>query len=69
MIDHSILGVKDLAGVPYSGIADTLRRIYLEGGTRLLFAGVGPRVTWISIGGFVFFGAYDFACKALTAIV
>ena len=25
----------------------------------IFFSGVGPRVTWISIGGFVFFGAYE----------
>ena len=24
-----------------------------------LFAGIVPRVTWISIGGFIFFGAYE----------
>jgi hypothetical protein len=28
-------------------------------GVKTLFSGVGPRVTWISIGGFVFFGVYE----------
>jgi solute carrier family 25 S-adenosylmethionine transporter 26 len=29
------------------------------GAYSIFFSGVGPRVTWISIGGFVFFGAYE----------
>jgi hypothetical protein len=29
------------------------------GAVRLLFSGVEPRVAWIGIGGFVFFGAYE----------
>ena len=31
----------------------------------IFFSGVGPRVTWISIGGFVFFGAYEKAKQTL----
>lgn len=31
----------------------------LLGAYSIFFSGVGPRVTWISIGGFVFFGAYE----------
>jgi solute carrier family 25 S-adenosylmethionine transporter 26 len=30
---------------------------------RVFFAGVEPRVMWISIGGFIFFGAYEQALK------
>ena len=30
-----------------------------SGAVKLLFSGVTPRVTWIGIGGFVFFGAYE----------
>lgn len=32
---------------------------------RVFFAGVEPRVMWISIGGFVFFGAYEQAKRML----
>jgi len=35
------------------------------GAVRLLFAGVQPRVAWIGIGGFVFFGAYEQSKKVL----
>ena len=37
-----------------------LRKLPIPG----LFAGVVPRVTWISLGGAVFFGVYE-KCKAL----
>ena len=60
---------KDAHGVDYKGTIDALVRVYYEGGSkpnsgslRLLFSGVGPRVMWISIGGFVFFGSYE-QCK------
>lgn len=36
---------------------------------RVFFAGVQPRVMWISIGGFVFFGAYEQALKVVFPIV
>ena len=35
----------------------------------IFFSGVGPRVTWISIGGFVFFGAYEKAKDLLIGTV
>jgi solute carrier family 25 S-adenosylmethionine transporter 26 len=44
---------------------DLLRQIYNEGGTKVFFKGVGPRVTWISIGGAVFLGSYQWASNAL----
>jgi len=55
----------DAEGVAYKGTLDTLSRVYAEGGMRGLFAGVTPRVTWISIGGFVFFGSYEAAKRVL----
>ncbi|CAD7960268.1 unnamed protein product [Amoebophrya sp. A25] len=38
-----------------------LRKIATEEGVSMWFAGVTPRVTWISLGGFLFFGAYETA--------
>ena len=43
----------------YSGVIDCTRKMILEEGMGSLFKGVGPRVTWISIGGAVFFGALE----------
>ncbi|KAJ3275634.1 hypothetical protein HDV01_007637 [Terramyces sp. JEL0728] len=33
--------------------------IYQQGGYRNFFSGIGPRVTWISIGGSIFLGVYE----------
>jgi solute carrier family 25 S-adenosylmethionine transporter 26 len=58
---------QDQAGVKYTGLVSTLRRVHAEGGGRIgaLFAGLQPRVMWISIGGFVFFGTYEFVKNIL----
>lgn len=58
---------NDFNGIPYNGAIDCTKRIYQEGlasggtngVTKVFFSGVQPRVMWISIGGFVFFGAYE----------
>ncbi|XP_013196022.2 mitochondrial S-adenosylmethionine carrier protein-like [Amyelois transitella] len=44
-------------------IVPVLSDIYLESGLRGLFAGAAPRGTAFMLGGFFFFGAYDY-CKA-----
>lgn len=49
----------DRMGVPYANAMDVLRRTVAEEGRGALFSGIQPRVMWISIGGFVFFGAYE----------
>lgn len=41
------------------GLFGTIAKVYGEGGVPALFAGVAPRTMWITIGGFVFFGAYE----------
>ena len=53
------------APVPYTGARDAFARIVREEGWRALFLGVQPRITWISIGGALFFGAYDVCCNTL----
>jgi len=50
---------RDANGVLYKGPMDVFRRVFAEEGRRTLFSGMGPRVMWISIGGSVFFGAYE----------
>jgi len=51
---------KDKEGVLYTGTVDAFRRIRLEErGYYTFFSGLQPRVVWISIGGFLFFGAYE----------
>ena len=56
------------AGSEEAGLstAAVLRRVGRERGLSGLFAGVAPRVTWISIGGAVFFGVYEL-CREMMA--
>jgi len=56
---------KDKDGVPYKGMVNTMKRIHAEGGIPMLFSGVYPRTFWITLGGYVFFGAYEVAKRNL----
>lgn len=48
----------DQHGVEYKGAIDVIKRTAAENPAKFL-SGLQPRVFWISIGGFVFFGAYE----------
>lgn len=50
---------SDKGGVPYMGARDVVARLVNDEGGRIFLSGIQPRVMWISIGGFVFFGAYE----------
>lgn len=50
---------KDEHGRAYAGMLSTLQRIHAQRGVAGLFAGVCPRVAWMSAGGFVFLGSYE----------
>ncbi|QDZ19814.1 mitochondrial carrier protein [Chloropicon primus] len=52
----------------YAGVFDCTRKMIAEEGMGALFKGVGPRVTWISIGGAVFFGALEKAKSLLEGL-
>jgi len=60
-----MLGSKTQAGELYVGTVNSLTTIYREEGAAALFSGLGPRVGWITLGGFVFFGAYEKAQEML----
>lgn len=49
-------------------ISTVFQSIYREYGLRGLFAGFVPRVMWITMGGGVFFGFYDFTTRLVTPI-
>jgi len=53
------------AAPKYKGTVNTLRLIAAEEGPLALYKGIAPRVTWITIGGFIFFGAYEGATSGL----
>ncbi|KAL8769486.1 MAG: hypothetical protein Q9209_004547 [Squamulea sp. 1 TL-2023] len=44
------------------------RQIWRESGPRAFVAGIGPRTVWISAGGAVFLGTYQWAYNAMTGI-
>ncbi|KAH6851047.1 mitochondrial carrier domain-containing protein [Chaetomium sp. MPI-CAGE-AT-0009] len=46
-------------------MANIVRTILRENGVRPFFAGIGPRVMWISAGGAIFLGSYQWAVNAL----
>jgi len=58
----------DAQGNKYHGFSDCVKRLYVEDGAKTFFKGVVPRVSWIFVGGFFFFGAYE-KTKQLTAIL
>jgi solute carrier family 25 (mitochondrial S-adenosylmethionine transporter), member 26 len=56
----------DCNGRPYTGIIDVFQSTLQKDGASALWKGIQPRVMWITIGGFVFFGSYEKA-KSLVA--
>eukprot|EP00611_Tribonema_gayanum_P001614 TRINITY_DN1118_c0_g1_i6.p1 TRINITY_DN1118_c0_g1~~TRINITY_DN1118_c0_g1_i6.p1 ORF type:complete len:221 (-),score=22.72 TRINITY_DN1118_c0_g1_i6:200-862(-) len=59
----------DKHGVPYKGMVPTFQRIVADEGAVALFGGIVPRVMWIGIGGFVFFGAYEASKRTLSGVL
>jgi len=49
----------DRDGKVYKSAADVIRRTMQTEGPTTFLSGIQPRIIWISIGGFVFFGAYE----------
>ncbi|KAI9667630.1 MAG: S-adenosylmethionine transporter [Bathelium mastoideum] len=47
------------------GMVAMLGKILRENGPRAFWAGIGPRVLWISAGGAIFLGSYQWACNEL----
>lgn len=50
-----------------TGMYRVLRGIYRERGIKGIFAGFGPRVLWITLGGAIFFGFYDLTTRLLNS--
>ena len=59
----------DQHGRPYRGLSDVLSSTLQAEGPTALLKGIQPRVMWISIGGFVFFGAYEGFKSMLTPVL
>lgn len=46
-------------------VAEVFGRMVREEGIRPFFAGIAPRVTWISIGGAIFLGSYQYTINSI----
>ena len=51
------------------GLGSLAKNIWIHEGPRVYFAGLGPRVGWISAGGAIFLGSYQWASNALGQIL
>ena len=51
----------DQHGKHYTSVRDVLSRLLETEGPMALLHGIQPRVFWISLGGFIFFGSYEFS--------
>merc|ERR1740139_1567177 len=64
------LQVSVLRELPFAFIQfplyEGLKRVRREEGALALFRGLGPRVGWMTLGGYIFFGAYEQCLRALT---
>ncbi|KAF8174255.1 mitochondrial carrier domain-containing protein [Pholiota molesta] len=63
-----MLDTRDSSKEKLPSLFNRLRTIYAVEGTRALFAGVVPRTLWISAGGAVFLGVYEWAVHGLMGI-
>lgn len=59
----------DKDGKLYTSATDVVRRVYHVEGVGTFWSGIQPRVMWISIGGFVFFGAYEAFKKTIQPVL
>ena len=60
-----VLKTRVMLSTERRGFASLAAEILRDHGVRPFFAGIGPRVMWISIGGAIFLGSYQWAVNAM----
>jgi solute carrier family 25 S-adenosylmethionine transporter 26 len=60
-----VLKTRMMLATEKTAMVPLLKDILRTSGPRAFFAGIGPRVMWISIGGAIFLGSYQWAYNAL----
>jgi len=63
-----VLKTRMMLATEKQSLASLASQILRESGPKAFFAGIGPRVGWISAGGGIFLGAYQAASNQLAAI-
>ena len=64
-----VLKTRVMLSKERESLGTVVRDILKENGIRPFFAGIGPRVMWISAGGAIFLGSYQWAVNALRGTV
>lgn len=60
-----VLKTRVMLSSQKTSVAEVVVSILKQHGVRPFFAGIGPRIAWISVGGAVFLGSYQWAINAL----
>ena len=60
-----VLKTRMMLATKREGVLAITKRIWSEEGGRVFLSGIGPRTMWISIGGAVFLGSYQWASNML----
>lgn len=60
-----VLKTRVMLSSQRTGVGEIVLSILRQHGVRPFFAGIGPRVAWISVGGAVFLGSYQWAVNLL----
>ncbi|KAJ4424264.1 S-adenosylmethionine transporter [Gnomoniopsis sp. IMI 355080] len=60
-----VLKTRVMLSSQRTGLGEIVLSILRQHGVRPFFAGIGPRVAWISVGGAVFLGSYQWAVNLL----
>lgn len=60
-----VLKTRVMLSKEREGVLTVLRELFASHGIKPFFAGIGPRVMWISAGGAIFLGSYQWAVNAL----
>ncbi|KFY38954.1 hypothetical protein V494_04160 [Pseudogymnoascus sp. VKM F-4513 (FW-928)] len=60
-----VLKTRSMLAKEKTGMFVLLRQILRDSGPMAFFSGIGPRIMWISIGGAIFLGSYQWAYNAL----
>ncbi|KAI1278655.1 mitochondrial carrier domain-containing protein [Xylaria sp. FL0933] len=60
-----VLKTRVMLSKERESVFTVLRDLFANHGVRPFFAGIGPRVAWISAGGAIFLGSYQWALNAL----
>ncbi|KAI0556279.1 mitochondrial carrier [Xylaria curta] len=60
-----VLKTRVMLSKERESVLTVLRDLFANHGIRPFFAGIGPRVMWISAGGAIFLGSYQWAVNAL----